>query len=162
MTSDAVVNRYASALVDVVVGATAGIDPAVAINQLHLFDDAVKSSRDLQIILASPAVPIARKRAVIRQIGAALQLERILINFLLVLCDHRRASALSQVIDSFEILLDERLGFVRAAVQSAYELTADQRDRLLIGEFLRRHHPRLEDAWRRTQGSGRETTGRAG
>jgi len=41
------------------------------------------------------------------------RLERIIRNFLLVLTDHRRAGALSEVIDAFDLLLDERLGFVR-------------------------------------------------
>lgn len=130
MTSTAVVNRYASALVDVVVSSTAGIEPAVALQQLRAFNAAIKGSADLRIVIASPAVSIARKRLVIRRIADALQLERIIRNFLLVLTDHRRAEALSDVIDSFDILLDERLGFTRAEVVSAYELTEEQRDRL--------------------------------
>ena len=130
MTSTAVVNRYASALVDVVVSSTAGIDAALAVQQLRQFAAAIHSSPDLRTVLASPAVSIARKRLVIRRIAAALQVERIILNFLLVLNDHRRAEALAQVIESFEILLDERRGFVRAEVVSANELTAEQRDML--------------------------------
>lgn len=130
MTSTAVVNRYASALVDVVVSAGAGIDAALAIQQLRLFETAIRSSPDLRTVLASPAVSIARKRLVIRRIAQALQVERIILNFLLVLNDHRRAAALSEVIDSFDLLLDERRGFKRAEVVSAYELTAEQRDTL--------------------------------
>ncbi|MES1262368.1 MAG: ATP synthase F1 subunit delta [Acidobacteriota bacterium] len=130
MTSTAVVNRYASALVDVVVSPAAGIDPALAMQQLRSFDAAIKASPDLRTILASPAVSIARKRLVIRRIAEALRVERIILNFLLVLNDHRRAGALSEVIDSFDILLDERRGFQRAEVRSAYELTAEQREAL--------------------------------
>jgi F-type H+-transporting ATPase subunit delta len=130
MTSTAVVNRYASALVDVVVSSSAGIDPATALLQLRSFDAAIKASADLRTVLASPAVSIARKRTVIRRIADALQLERIIRNFLLVLTDHRRADALSDVIESFDILLDERLGFTRAEIVSAFELNQQQRDRL--------------------------------
>jgi F-type H+-transporting ATPase subunit delta len=130
MTSTAVVNRYASALVDVVISPSAGIDPALAMQQLRAFDAAIRASPDLRTILASPAVSIARKRLVIRRIAGALQVERIILNFLLVLNDHRRAAALSDVIDSFDILLDERRGFQRAEVVSAYELTAEQRETL--------------------------------
>ncbi len=107
-----------------------GIDPATALQQLRSFDAAIKASADLRTILASPAVSIARKRLVIRRIAEALHLERIIQNFLLVLTDHRRAAALSEVIESFDILLDERLGFTRAEVVSAFELTQQQRDRL--------------------------------
>ena len=130
MTSTAVVNRYASALVDVVVSSRAGIDPATALHQLRAFDAAIKASADLRTILASPAVSIARKRLVIGRIADALQVERIIRNFLLVLNDHRRATALSDVIESFEILLDERMGFTRAEIVSAFELSEQQRDRL--------------------------------
>lgn len=130
MTSTAVVNRYASALVDVVLSPNAGFDPALAVQQLRSFDAVIKESPELRTILASPAVSTARKRLVIRRIAEALQVNRIILNFLLVLTDHRRDTALSEVIDSFDVLLDERLGFTRAEVLSAYELTAEQRDRL--------------------------------
>jgi F-type H+-transporting ATPase subunit delta len=36
------------------------------------------------------------------------------------------------MINSFELLLDERLGFLRAEVSSASELTDEQRDRLSV------------------------------
>jgi len=54
----------------------------------------------------------------------------IIRNFLLVLSDHRRAHALSEMIEAFNVLVDERLGFLHAEVTSASELTAEQRDRL--------------------------------
>lgn len=132
MTSSAVVNRYANALVDVVVSPSAGIVPARAVEQLKTFDAVIQGSPDLRTVLASPSVSIARKRLVIRRIAEALGLERIIRNFLLVLTDHRRAGALSEVIDAFDLLLDERLGFVRAEVISAYELTPQQREQLSI------------------------------
>jgi F-type H+-transporting ATPase subunit delta len=130
MTSSAVVNRYANALVDVVVSPSAGIDPARAVEQLQTFNAVIQASADLRIVLASPSVAIARKRLVIRRIAEALGLERIIRNFLLVLTDHRRAGALAEVIDAFDLLLDERLGFLRAQVVSAYELTSQQRELL--------------------------------
>jgi F-type H+-transporting ATPase subunit delta len=130
MTSSAVVNRYANALVDIVVGQSAGIDPARALSQLRDFEAAVKSAPQLATILASPAVSAARKRLVIRKVGEALGLERIILNFLLVLSDHRRANALTEMIEAFDVLVDERLGLVHANVVSATELTAEQRGRL--------------------------------
>ena len=130
ITSSAVVNRYANALVDIVVSERAGIDSAGAVQQLRAFSDAVQSTPALRIILASPSVASARKRLVIRRIAEALGLERIIINFLLVLSDRRRIASLADVIESFDILLDERLGLVRAEVASALELTPEQRDQL--------------------------------
>jgi F-type H+-transporting ATPase subunit delta len=132
MTSSAVVSRYARALVDIVTSSNAGIEPALALRQLRSFDAAVQATPELRIILASPAVSSARKRLVIRRIAEALGLERIILNFILVLSDHRRAAALPAMIDSFELLLDERLGFRRAEVRSAYELTADECEHLRV------------------------------
>ena len=132
MTSSAVVNRYANALVDIVVSPSAGIDPAQAVSQLRDFESAVRSAPQLAVILASPAVPVSRKRLVIRRIGEALGLQRIILNFLLVLSDHRRAHSLSEMIEAFDVLLDERLGLVHADVASASELTSQQRERLSV------------------------------
>jgi len=133
MTSSAVVNRYANALVDIVVSPHAGsegLDAASAVGQLRSFNAAVQSSPELRTILASPAVSTARKRQVIRRIGQTLGLSRITLNFLLVLSDRRRAAALPEVISAFEALLDERLGFVRAEVTTALALTPEERERL--------------------------------
>jgi F-type H+-transporting ATPase subunit delta len=130
MISSAVVNRYAKALVDVVVGPTSPMEPATAIGQLRSFEEAVKSAPDLDMILASPAVSTARKRLVIRRIADALGLERIIKNFLLVLSDHQRVHALTEMIQAFNVLVDERLGFLHAEVVSASELTAQQREQL--------------------------------
>jgi F-type H+-transporting ATPase subunit delta len=130
MTSTAVVNRYGSALVDVVLSPGSDVKPADAVAQLRAFDSAVKESPALRNILASPAVSATRKRAVIRRLADAIGASRVMRNFLLVLTDHRRAGALSEVIDAFDQLLDERLGYVRAEVQSASELTAEERERL--------------------------------
>ena len=130
MTSVAVINRYANALVDIAMGANAGMKAEDAVIQLRLFEDAVHSSAALRTILASPAVSKARKRLVIRRLAETLGLSRIVLNFLLVMTDHGRAGALRETIDAFDILLDERMGFVRAEVRSATELIPAQQEAL--------------------------------
>jgi F-type H+-transporting ATPase subunit delta len=130
MISSAVVNRYANALVDVVLSSSSSVSPELALNQLRNFEDAIKSAPEMSIVLASPAVSAARKRQVIRRVADALGLDRVVRNFLLVLSDHRRAHALSEMIQAFNVLVDERLGFLHAEVTSASELTAQQREQL--------------------------------
>jgi F-type H+-transporting ATPase subunit delta len=130
MTSTAVVNRYGSALVDVVLSPDSGVQPADALEQLKAFEAVVRESPELRTILASPAVSTQRKRALIRRLADRIGASRVVRNFLLVLSDHRRAAALSEVIDAFDVLLDERLGYVRAEVRSASELTAEEREQL--------------------------------
>jgi F-type H+-transporting ATPase subunit delta len=130
MISTAVVNRYANALADVVLSPGSDVKPPDAVEQLRVFDATVQGSSDLRSVLASPAVPVARKRAIIKEIVQRLDLSRVVRNFVLVISDHRRAGALAQMVDAFEILLDERLGFVRAEVKSAFELNGAQQDEL--------------------------------
>ncbi len=85
---------------------------------------------ELQAVLASPAVSKERKRTVIRAIANALGLSRTAVNFLLVLSDRHRWSALHEVIEALDAVLDNQLGFERAEVKSAYELSSGQRETL--------------------------------
>ncbi|MGI8988353.1 MAG: ATP synthase F1 subunit delta [Bryobacteraceae bacterium] len=126
MTSSAIVTRYANALVDAVTAPTSGVEVGQAVQQLRGFESVVLSSPDLRDVLASPAVSIVKKRAVIASLSDRLGLPRIIRNFLLVLNDHRRSAAISEVVDAFELLLDERLGFVRAEILSAEKLGQDR------------------------------------
>jgi F-type H+-transporting ATPase subunit delta len=135
MISSAIVSRYASALADVVTGPS-GMDAAQATQQLRAFEDVLASSLELRNALASPAVAPARKRAVVGRLADQLALAKIVRNFLLVLSDHRRLTALAQMIDSFEIQLDARLGFIRAELHSAREL--DERQKAALADGLSR------------------------
>jgi F-type H+-transporting ATPase subunit delta len=130
MTISAVATRYASALADVVTASGSGASPEQVLDQLRSFESTLRDSAALQNALLSPAVPPARKRAVIGRIADELKLSRVARNFLFVLIDHRRLAALESVLNSFEIIVDERLGFARAEVSSARELTDAQRTAL--------------------------------
>jgi len=130
MTSSVIVDRYANALVDVILAPGAGIAPADAAAQLRQFVSTVQASPDMRVLMDSPAVPTARKRIVIRRIADALSLAPITRNFLLVLLDHHRASALGEMVHAFETIIDERLGFARADVRSAAELSPQEQEEL--------------------------------
>src|SRR5580658_9944006 len=105
MISSGVVNRYANALVDVVLSLESGIQPAEAVEQLRSFDGAVASSSDLRSVMASPAIPAARKRAIVKDIAEKLGLSRVMRNFVLVVSDHGRSASLAQIRDAFELAL---------------------------------------------------------
>jgi F-type H+-transporting ATPase subunit delta len=130
MISAAVVNRYASALADVVVAPDSGLAAAQVVEQLRSFETAVTEAPGLRLVLASPAVSASRKRTVVRRIADALSLAPLIRNFILVLSDHRRAAALAQIIDAFEVLVDERMGFVAGEIRSAFPLNDRQRQDL--------------------------------
>src|SRR5215469_6312878 len=127
MTTAAVSARYADALADVVTAAGSAVRAQDALAELRAFADTLHSSADLYNALTSPAIPITRKKAVVGRIAEDLQLSRVTRNFLFVLIDHRRIPALTEILQSFEVVLDERLGFVRAEVASPRELNNEQR-----------------------------------
>jgi len=130
MTLSAVASRYAHALADVVTASGSPLRAQDALVQLRNFDSTLRSSLELQNVLTTPAVPASRKRLVIGRIGAILELSRITLNFLYVLVDHRRITSLPEIIHSFDLAVDERLGYARAEVSSATELTESQRTAL--------------------------------
>src|SRR5262249_3844614 len=130
MTTSAVAIRYANALADVVTASGSGIRAEEILGELRSFEVALQGSAELHNALTSPAVPSARKRAVVGKIADQLKLSRIARNFLFVLIDHRRIASISGVLHSFEIIVDERLGFARAEVSSPSELTEAQRTAL--------------------------------
>ena len=127
MTLSAVATRYANALADVVTRPDAELAPQAALNELRAFEDAVRESPALAAALETPAIPASRKKAVVGRLADALQLSRIVRNFLFVLVDHRRTQSLSQIIHSFEAALDQRAGVLPAEILSAGEMPETQR-----------------------------------
>jgi F-type H+-transporting ATPase subunit delta len=122
MTQSALASRYARALVDVATEPKAGVDPRQVLEQLRAFVEVYAGSAELRNALTTPSVPPARKRAVVARIGEKLGFSRIARNFLFVLADHRRFAVLAEIVEAFDILLDERLGFLRAEISSARDL----------------------------------------
>jgi F-type H+-transporting ATPase subunit delta len=143
MTLTAVAKRYAEALADVVTASGSSLRPQDAVAELRSFESALKGSPELQNALVSPAVTPGRKKAVMGRIADVLKLSRVTRNFLFVLVDHRRTAAFPEIVQLFELILDERLGMARAEVTSASELTETQRTALdaelqkLTGKLIR-------------------------
>lgn len=125
----ALASRYARALVDVVTGADArglGLEPAQVLKELRFVEELIKWSPELRVALLSPAVSPSRKRAVMARLLAPMDVHPKVRNFVFVIIDHRRVAELAGIIQAVEALFDERLGFVRADVASAHELSDDQ------------------------------------
>ena len=119
--------RYARALVDVVTAPGSGTDPAQVLSQLRAVQSLIHESTTLQNALNSPAVAPSRKRAVMRRLMEPMAVSDKVRNFVFVVIDHRRGHDFASIVDGFETLLDERLGFVAAEVRSATPLTDAQR-----------------------------------
>lgn len=119
--------RYAKALVDVVMEPGSIVDPAQVLTQLREVQELVAGSPSLKGALLSPAVSPSRKRAVMGRLMAPMGVGDKVRNFVFVVIDHRRVGDLASIIEGFEALVDERLGFTRASVSSARDLTNDQK-----------------------------------
>jgi F-type H+-transporting ATPase subunit delta len=127
MTLSGIATRYANALADVATAPDSAVRPQDALAELQSFDAALRSFANLRNALTSPAVPASRKKAVIARVGQDIGLSRVSRNFLFVLIDHRRIESLTEIIQIFEETIDERLGFARAEVVAARELSEAQR-----------------------------------
>lgn len=116
--------QYANALADIALEQGAG-EPAA--KQLNDFGAAYAQSAELRTFLASPAVSIEAKHAVIEKITARLGASKIIRNFLFVLTDHRRTPLIEDVISTFEEVIRQRQGVAEAEVTSAAEMSTAQK-----------------------------------
>ncbi len=127
-----VATRYAKALVDVITAPGSGLDPAKTLDELRAVKAIIDDSAVLRNALLSPAVPPARKRAVIARLIEPLGVSPQVRNFLFIVIGHRRTHELASIVEAYEALLDERLGYVRADVSSAHPLSNLQRANLEV------------------------------
>jgi len=123
--ASAVANRYARALVDLIVAPSAPLKGADAVAQLLTVDEMIAASPELRNALLTPAIQTSRKRIVMGQLLGQMGVSHLIRNFIHVIVDRRRIGIIHEIREAFEVLLDERLGFVRAEVSSAEAL--DQR-----------------------------------
>jgi F-type H+-transporting ATPase subunit delta len=120
--------QYASALAEVAFqqGATEPV-----LRQLAEFGNAYAESAELRTFLSNPAVPREAKHGVIEKLVARLGKGKIIRNFLFVVVDHQRTQQLPQMIETFQGVIRQRQGVAEAEVESATELNARQKTRLL-------------------------------
>jgi F-type H+-transporting ATPase subunit delta len=64
-------------------------------------------------------------------IGQKLELSQIARNLLFVLIDRKRIGSLGEILESLELVLDERAGIASAQVSTAAELNGSQRSSLV-------------------------------
>jgi F-type H+-transporting ATPase subunit delta len=120
--ASAVANRYAQALVDVVMAPGSPLKPEDAVAQLRAVDAIFQESLELRNAMLTPAIQNSRKRAVMAQLLERTGGSTLIRNFVYVLIDHRRIAIIGEIREAFELHLDERLGFVRAEITSAAPL----------------------------------------
>jgi F-type H+-transporting ATPase subunit delta len=123
MSTRASAARYAKALFDV---ASAEFTPEQAEQELVAFADLVAAHDDLRQALASPAIPAARKRAVVAQLLDRQQPSGPVRKLLLLLAERDRLELLPDLVSVYHERVMEHLKVVQAEVTTAAPLEPDQ------------------------------------
>jgi F-type H+-transporting ATPase subunit delta len=119
--------QYANALADIAL-AQGAAEPAA--KQLADFAAAYAESAELRTFLASPAVTLDAKHAVVEKLVARLGASKIIRNFLFLIADNRRTQILPEIVAAFQQVVRQRQGLAEAEVSSAIEMSAAQKNEL--------------------------------
>lgn len=120
--ASAVANRYARAVVDLLLAPDAAVPAEKAVEQLRAVETTINGSPELRGALLTPGIKTGKKRAVMGHILDQLGVSPTIKNFVFVVIDHRRIGMIAEIREAVELLIEERLGFVRAEVSSAAPL----------------------------------------
>jgi F-type H+-transporting ATPase subunit delta len=132
VTSRGAAVRYAKALFDTVLAERQ--DLVETDRQLSGFSRMVAANAALSRVLTNPAIPAARKRAVVEQlIAQAGSFAPTVAKLLLMLAERDRLALLADVADGFEQRLMDYQKVVRAEVITAVSLPADRVNALKEG-----------------------------
>ncbi len=131
MTSRAAATRYARALFDVVLREG---DVQRADTELTAFGALLTANETLRRALTNPAIPIARKRAVVEALLAKSgKLTPALGKLLLVLADRDRLALLPEMPEAYRERLMQHQNILRAEVTTAVPLAEERRRALERG-----------------------------
>lgn len=101
-------------------------------------------SRELRLLVASPVVSPAKKRAVFNELFGA-RIGKETLTFINLLTSKSREDVLQDVVEQFRVLHDEKLGVVNVEVRTAVELSyAQEKDLKATLEKMMNKKPRLQ------------------
>ena len=120
-------SRYAKALLDVLYPAKA----EVGREQLLKFSSLLSEQAEARVLLENPTVSVERRKELLARVGDAMALEPPIRNFLSLLVERNRLELMDEIVQTYESLLDEKLGVVRARITSAQDLDTKQRDEVV-------------------------------
>ena len=119
MLVGSIARRYAKALFELAVEQNKVEAWAESLRSLK---QAVESSEELRDVLVNPIYTREQRRAMGTKLASALRLDREPAHLMYLLGDRNRLAYLSNVVDTFGALADEKLGRLRAHVVSAAAL----------------------------------------
>ena len=126
----AFVARYATAFLEVVTAAR--LDTALIDKQFSDFMATWDGSQELREFFVNPTIPALQKVGFLDSLNRKLGLQKELRNLLAVLIDNNRIGHVSEVVQAYRKLLQEKLGIRQAEIVTARELDAAERDALVV------------------------------
>ena len=118
---------------------------------LVAFGRLLRTHEELRETLVNPAIPFSAKRKIVEKLAEKIPLERIVVNFVLVLLENARIHQFDQMAEAYQMVLDERRGILRGDVFSGMELEEEVKRCLertassLTGKEVRLNY-RLDDS----------------
>jgi len=123
MTNRAVAVRYARALLDVSVE---GGEPERTARELAVFQEILNGHVTLGLALLSPAISVGRKRSVVAAIlEQSSEISGVVKRLVLMLAERDRLNLLPDLVETYEVLLMNHLGVVRARITTAEALAPE-------------------------------------
>ena len=122
MPGTAAARRYAKALLGL--AREQGAEEAVGAELSQVAS--VLADPALAKVLALPALPLKTRRDIVEQLVTALSPLPLLSNFLRVLAENDRLSAIADIENAYQRLLERAMGRVRAGVRSATPLSEEE------------------------------------
>ena len=119
--------RYASALLS---AAEEGNFLDTVVEELQVIKEVLGHSRDLVHALRSPLVKGDKKIHILEEVFRDSIGEKMFL-FLKLIARKKRAGLLPEIIDEFQILLDEKRGVINVDITSAVQLSDEQSSELI-------------------------------
>lgn len=101
-------------------------------------------SRELRLLVASPVISPAKKRAIFNEVFGT-RIGKETLTFINLLTSKSREDVLQDIVEQFRVLHDEKLGVVNVEVRTAVELSyAQEKDLKATLEKMMNKKPRLQ------------------
>ncbi len=128
MSVRASATRYARALLDVVIAEKG--NPEQVEQELATIVDVVQRHPELQRVLMNPAIPVAGKRGVMKELTARTNVSTPVAKLMLLLADRDRLVLLPELLAVYRERLMDYRQVVRAEVTTAAPLPQDRAEQL--------------------------------
>ena len=130
MSQKKITKKYARALMEL---AKEDKKEALYGKEILSFSTMLKSDKRLWNFFVGPAGSFEIKKSALKDIFSKIKFSKVVKNFLHLLLDKERLVLIDEIAESYNILLDEAEGKVRAKIVSAAPLTKTETDKIVAG-----------------------------